>query len=126
MTHQITLLERVPLTHDTQLYTFDRPANYAFSPGQAVDFAIDSEDWRDEKRPFTITSAPEAAVLSFVIKSYPEHEGVTKQLPGLQPGDTACIGDPWGAIEDKAQPLGRLHGAVFSLVHDAVFTFWLD
>ncbi|MEM1006778.1 MAG: hypothetical protein AAGB28_11315 [Pseudomonadota bacterium] len=30
----------------------------------------------------------------------------------------------WAAIEDRAEPIGRLHHAVISLVHDPVFTFW--
>jgi ferredoxin-NADP reductase len=101
MTHQITLLESVPLTHDTRLYTFDKPEGYVFQPGQATDLAIDSDGWRDEERPFTFVSDPAMPVLSFVIKSYPEHGGVTEKLSDLDPGATARIGDAWGAIEDK-------------------------
>ncbi|MGR3513504.1 MAG: flavodoxin reductase [Paracoccaceae bacterium] len=101
MTHKLTLLETVPLTSDTRLYVFTKPDGYQFAPGQATELALDVDGWRDEGRPFTFTSAPDADVLSFVIKSYPDHDGVTKQLPALQPGDTALIGDAWGAIEDK-------------------------
>lgn len=32
----------------------------------------------------------------------------------------------WVAIETRVEPLGRLHRAVFSLVHDPVFTFWQE
>lgn len=101
MTHQVTLLETLPLTRDTAHYIFSKPEGYDYKPGQATDLAIDQDGWRDEERPFTFTSDPAAAVLSFVIKSYPDHDGVTKKLPNLQPGDTVDIGDPWGAIEDK-------------------------
>lgn len=101
MTHQIELLETVPLTPDTAHYVFSKPEGYEFKPGQATDLAIDRDGWRNEERPFTFTSAPEAPVLSFVIKSYPDHEGVTNELPDLKPGDTVKVSDPWGAIEDK-------------------------
>lgn len=101
MTHQITLLETLPVTPDTTCYIFTKPEGYSFTPGQATDLALDREGWREEERPFTFTSDPEASVLSFVIKSYPDHDGVTKALTGLRPGDRALIGDAWGAIEDK-------------------------
>jgi len=101
MTHTIALLETVPLTPDTAHYIFSKPDGYAFKPGQATDLAIDRDGWREETRPFTFTSDPEAPILSFVIKTYPDHEGVTRELPDLKPGDTVEIGDPWGAIEDK-------------------------
>lgn len=101
MTHQITLLETVPVTPDTTCYIFTKPEGYSFIPGQATDLALDREGWREEERPFTFTSDPDAPVLSFVIKSYTDHDGVTKQLMGMTPGDTVLIGDAWGAIEDK-------------------------
>ena len=101
MTYTVQLLETVPLTPDTAHYIFSRPAGYEFKPGQATDLAIDRDGWRDEERPFTFTGDPDAPVLSFVIKSYPDRDGVTNELPELKPGDTAQIGDPWGAIEDK-------------------------
>mgnify|MGYP001823138546 CR=1 FL=1 len=101
MTHQLTLLETTPLTPDTRLYVFTKPDNYSFEPGQATELALDQDDWRDEARPFTFTSDPAADVLSFVIKSYPKRDGVTKRLASLQPGDTVLVGEPWGAIQDK-------------------------
>lgn len=101
MTYKIKLLETVQLTPDTAQYIFSKPDAYEFKPGQATDLAINRDGWRDEDRPFTFTSDPDASVLSFVIKSYTDHEGVTKELLTLQPGETVRFGDPWGAIEDK-------------------------
>jgi len=101
MAHKITLLETVELTPDTRHYIFTRPDGYSFTPGQATDFALDRDGWRDEERPFTFTGDPDAPVLCFTIKSYPDHEGVTRELWSATPGCTALIGDPWGAIEDK-------------------------
>ncbi|ROU03781.1 FAD-binding oxidoreductase [Histidinibacterium lentulum] len=101
MAHRITLLEKEPVTHDTWHLVFERPAGFTFRPGQATDMALDLEGIEEERRPFTFTSAPDAERLEFVIKSYPDHEGVTARLPDLRPGDTARIGAAWGAIEDR-------------------------
>ncbi|MBY6200184.1 flavodoxin reductase [Maritalea mobilis] len=100
MTHAITLQAVVPLTHDTRHYVFSRPPEYDFTPGQATDVALDRDGWREEQRPFTFTGAPEANVLTFTIKSYADHDGVTKRLWELQPGDRIVIEEPWGAIHD--------------------------
>ncbi|SEK49261.1 hypothetical protein SAMN05444413_10227 [Roseivivax marinus] len=101
MPHTLTLKRIEPVTHDTNHLVFDRPDGVEFKPGQAVDLALDRDGWRDEKRPFTFTSLPGDDTLEFVIKSYPDHDGVTEQIGKLQPGDTVRIDDPWGAIEDK-------------------------
>ena len=101
MTHHLTLTEVAPVTHDTYRLRMPKPDGFTFASGQAVDLAIDKEGWRDEKRPFTFTSLPEDDHLEFVIKSYPDHDGVTEQIAKLTSGDTVILDDPWGAIEDK-------------------------
>lgn len=101
MTHRITLQATVQLTPDTHYYAFSKPKGYSFIPGQATELALDQTDWRDEGRPFTFVSALQADVLAFIIKSYPDHDGVTARLPQLRAGDTVLIEDPWGEIEDK-------------------------
>lgn len=101
MTYKLTLKTIQPVTHDTHHLVFDRPEGFEFTPGQATDFALDREGWREEKRPFTFTSLPTDKTLEFVIKSYPEHDGVTEQIAKLTPGDTVLVDAPWGAIEDK-------------------------
>ena len=89
-----------PLTHDTWRLVLDRPEGFDFTPGQAVDLALDRDGWRDETRPFTLTSQPEDPSLEFVIKSYPAHDGVTARVATLQPGERVLMGEPWGAIRD--------------------------
>ncbi|MCE0506989.1 FAD-binding oxidoreductase [Roseivivax sp. GX 12232] len=101
MTERLTLTSITPVTHDTYHLVFDRPEGFDFTPGQAVDLALDREGWREEKRPFTFTSLPEDDTLEFVIKSYPDHDGVTEQIAKLSPGDAVLIDEPWGAIADK-------------------------
>ena len=104
MTHRLTLIDITPVTHDTNRLRLPRPDGYAFTPGQATDLAIDRDGWREEKRPFTFTSQPDEPELEFVIKSYPDHDGVTEQIAGLTVGDEVLIGDPWGAIKNKGGP----------------------
>ena len=78
MTFKLTLKSIAPVTHDTWHLVFDRPEGFAFEPGQATHWALDKDGWRDEDRPFTMTSHPEAEIVEFVIKSYPDHDGVTE------------------------------------------------
>lgn len=101
MSHLLTLQSIEPVTHDTHHLRFARPDGFDFTPGQAVDIALDRDGWRDEKRPFTMTSLPGEAHLDFVIKSYPDHDGVTEQIGQLMPGAQVTATDPWGAFENK-------------------------
>ncbi|WP_172292742.1 flavodoxin reductase [Pseudoruegeria sp. HB172150] len=101
MTHTLTLQKIEPVTHNVNHLVFNRPDGYDFVPGQATDFALDKDGWRDEQRPFTFTNLPDSDTLEFTIKSYPSHNGVTEQIAKLTAGDTVLIEDAWGAIEDK-------------------------
>ncbi len=111
MTHRLTLKTVETVTHDVNRLTFEKPDGFDHTPGQATDFALDREGWRDEARPFTFTSMPREDRLEFVIKSYPDHDGVTEQIAKLEAGDTVLIGDPWGAIEDKGDGVFIAGGA---------------
>ena len=81
-------------------YLFERPDGLEFEPGQATELTLKKEGWTDEGRPFTFTSLPDENALEFVIKSYPDHDGVTEQLSRLEPGDRVEIAEPFGAIRD--------------------------
>lgn len=100
MTCRIELEDIQRLTPDTQRLTFAKPSGYDFVPGQATEVALDSDGWRDEKRPFTFTSQPEDNFLEFTIKSYPRG-GVTEQIGHMERGDAFLIGEPFGAIRDQ-------------------------
>jgi ferredoxin-NADP reductase len=111
MTHELTLKKIELVTHDTHHLVFDRPEGFSFTPGQAVEIAVDKDGWREEKRPFTMVSLPDEPTLEFVIKTYPEHDGVTEQIGLLVPGDKVVVGDPWGAIEDEGDGVFIAGGA---------------
>jgi len=94
----VKILMKEYVTHDVIRFVLEKPKGYEFTPGQATDVSINLPGWEREKRPFTFTSLNKDKVLEFVIKIYPEHEGVTKKLSELNPGDELIIGEPWGAI----------------------------
>lgn len=100
MTHELTLRSKEQLTPDTYRYVFEKPANLDFKPGQATELTLLKDGWRDEGRPFTFTSLPADGALEFVIKSYPERDGVTKELAKMEPGDKVEIEPAFGAISD--------------------------
>lgn len=101
MTHTVKIIAIEPVTHDVDRYVLEKPEGFAFTPGQATEVAIDTPQWRDEKRPFTFTCLPDWDCLEFTIKHYPDHDGVTEALCDVSVGDALVIDDPWGTIEYK-------------------------
>ncbi len=100
MPHTLVLQAIEPVTHDTHHLTFNRPPEFDFQPGQATELAFQKDGIKGEGRPFTMISQPGDPTLEFVIKSYPDHDGVTQHVPGLTVADIAEAADPFGAITD--------------------------
>lgn len=100
MTHTLTLQDTTRLTPDTYQLTFNRPEGFGFEAGQAAELAIQKDGLKSEGRPFTMTSRPSDPHLEFVIKSYPDHDGVTQHIPALGMTDQVTATDPFGAITD--------------------------
>jgi len=98
MDYTVDLLHTSFVTHDTRQFVTTRPEGLAHEPGQGVELALDRDGWRDEGRPFTPTSLGDEPVLEFVIKSYPDHDGVTTRLHELQSGAKLHMSDPFGSI----------------------------
>lgn len=111
MSHTVVIENIERVTHDVRKYTFEKPVGYTFEPGQATEVAVDKKGWRDEKRPFTFTSLTKSDHLQFVIKSYPDHNGVTEQIGQLQEGDAFIIDEPWGTIQYKGPGVFLAGGA---------------
>jgi len=103
MTHTVRILSVSDVTHNVRRLRVEKPEGYEFVPGQATEVAIDDDQWRDEKRPFTFTSLNQWPELEFTIKIYPDHGGVTEQIGRLQAGDRLVIDEPWGAIEYRGK-----------------------
>jgi ferredoxin-NADP reductase len=111
MGHTLKIKDIQEVTHDVRQIRFEKPDDYTFTPGQATEVAIDKEGWRDEKRPFTFTSLNSDPYLEFVIKVYPDHDGVTEQVGKLKSGDSLIIDDPWGTIEYNGEGVFLAGGA---------------
>jgi len=99
------------VTHDVLRFTLDKPIGYNFVPGQATEVAINKDEWKEERRPFTFTCLPEDSHLEFTIKTYPSHNGVTNALRQLKPGDELLLHDVWGAISYKGEGVFIAGGA---------------
>ncbi len=112
------------VTHDVLRIRLEKPSNFSFKPGQAVDIAINKQGWETEFRPFTFTCLPEDNFLEFTIKIYPQDKGVTNELLNLKVNDELIAGEPFGTIAYKGDGLFVAGGAgitpfisIFRLLH---------
>ncbi len=101
MTFRLTLKQIEPITRDTHRLIFDRPDAFEYTPGQGVELHLLKDGWEDKGRPFTPVTLPGEPTLEFIIKSYPDHHGVTEQIAKMKPGDAVKMKGPFGAISDK-------------------------
>jgi Flavodoxin reductases (ferredoxin-NADPH reductases) family 1 len=96
---------------DVKSLKLEKPEGYSFIPGQASDVCINTPDLINEKRPFTFTGLNEWDYLQFTIKIYNDHNGVTKRIADLKPGDELIISAPWGSISYKGEGIFIAGGA---------------
>jgi len=99
MDYRVTLLMSEFVTHDVKRFIVSRPDGFRFAPGQGVELAIDTPEWRKEGRPFTPTSLGDDRIIEFTIKEYPRHKGVTQALHQLRTGATLLMSNPFGTIQ---------------------------
>ncbi|HQV52469.1 MAG: flavodoxin reductase [Flavobacteriales bacterium] len=98
-------------THDVLRIVTEKPDGFDFVPGQATELFVDKNDWRKEGRPFTFTCLPNDHDLEFIIKTYPEHNGVTNELLKLKVGDGLIVNDVFGDIAYKGEGVFIAGGA---------------
>ena len=98
-------------THNVMHIQTEKPKGITFTPGQAVDVAIDKSSWEEELSPFTFASLPSDEYLDFFIKVYPEHKGVTQQIGKLNKNDRISLGDVFGDISYKNEGIFIAGGA---------------
>ncbi len=101
--YKVKILDIRNVTHDGKAFKVEKPKGYSFIPGQATDVAINKPGLVEQKRSFTFTSLNDWDYLEFTIKIYNDHNGVTKEIGDLKPGDELIIGDPWGSISYKGE-----------------------
>jgi cytochrome-b5 reductase len=99
MQYNAELLHTSFVTHNVRQYVVTRPEDLSYEPGQGVEVAIDEKGWLKEGRPFTPTGLTDEPVLEFIIKSYPDRDGVTGQLHELEPGADLQLSESFGSIQ---------------------------
>lgn len=109
--HKVKINSINHLTHDVLQIICDKPQQYNFTPGQATEVSINKIGWKGKKRPFTFTNLPENDNLEFIIKTYPDHKGVTSELLQLKKNDELIVHDVFGAIAYKSEGLFIAGGA---------------
>jgi ferredoxin-NADP reductase len=99
------------VTHDVLCIVTDKPSGFDFLPGQAADISINKTGWVKELRPFTFTNLPASDYLEFTIKTYPGHEGVTKEMLNLKRNDELLLHSVYGTIQYKGEGVFIAGGA---------------
>lgn len=94
----VKVLEARFITHNVKRFVVEKPLDFDFIPGQAVNISINLPDWKEQLRPFTFTCLREANFLEFMIKIYTDHNGVTNMLGKINAGDELILHDVIGAI----------------------------
>ena len=98
MEHNVNILMKEFVTHDVRRFIIEKPPGFKFIPGQASACTINLPGWKDKKNSFSFTSLNSDKVLEFMIKEYPQREGVTKKFHQLELGTSLIIGKPFGTI----------------------------
>lgn len=111
MEHVVKVKLVESFTRDVLRIVADKPAGFHFTPGQAVDVAINKDGWRNEKRPFSFICRPEDEYLEFAIKTYPSHKGVTNELLQLEKNDKLILSEIFGEIAYKGEGVFIAGGA---------------
>jgi ferredoxin-NADP reductase len=107
----VHIIDSFPLTHDVKCIRTEKPDDLEFRPGQATEVFLDRDGWRNAGRPFTFTSLPGDPYVEFIIKGYPDHNGVTEQIHKLAAGDRLVLNDVFGDIRYKGKGLFIAGGA---------------
>ncbi len=99
MEYNVKILDREQLNHNVVRLTLERPDNYFFEPGQAIDFRLDRPEVKDKVSPFTFTGLNSDKHLQLTIKCYPDHHGMTEQVAKLKKGDEVIISEPFETVK---------------------------
>ena len=101
MEHTVKIEHKKWLTHDVVRFTIEKPGNFSYDAGQAVEITLNDPKFKDDWAPFTLTSLNRDDHLEFTIKIYESHNGMTLALSKLKEGDSFIITDPWDSFKNK-------------------------
>lgn len=109
--HIVKVLSVRHSTRDVLEIKTEKPPEFSFIPGQAVEISINKEGWMEAKRPFSFTCLPQDNYLQFMVKTYPLLKGVTNELLRLQNDDELILHDVFGTIAYKNEGVFIAGGA---------------
>ncbi len=101
MQHSVKIRKIEKITHNVRRYTLEKPAGLQVRARPGHRCVDRSRGFSEKKNPLTFTALNDWDDLEFTIKSYFDHDGVTKALWELSEGDRLIIRDPWGTITYK-------------------------
>ncbi len=97
----LKVLEAHYVTHNVKRFMLHKPAGFSFTPGQAAYFALNTEGWQQQFRPFTFTGLNRWEHLELLVKIYNDHDGLTHQLGKTNAGAELLMGEVFGAMQYK-------------------------
>ncbi|WOD43202.1 hypothetical protein [Hwangdonia lutea] len=97
--HKAKVIHVITVSHDVVLLRVTKPFKFNFMAGQAVDLSIDKPGYELSVAPFTLVNAPLDDYLEFVIKIYPNSDGLTKGIAELLPNDIVQLSKAWNSYE---------------------------
>ena len=95
MTYSVQILRKQWLSGNYIRLVVEKPYQYKYTIGQAIELTINKGEYRNKLAPFTITSLPENSFLEFIVKVYPSHKGLTLALSNCLDNETLLITDAW-------------------------------
>ncbi len=100
MDHRIKILSKESLNHDVIRFRLEKPKDYSYVAGQAIELTIDEPETYGPG-PFTFTALNTMPYLELMTKIYSERNGLTAALAKKAIGDKVVIGDPWDSFVNK-------------------------
>lgn len=91
---EVKILDIQNLVHHTKKFTLEKPKDFHYSAGQHIVLSIPNT--HHPKRAYSFASIPSEENLEFLIKIYPENNGLTKELDKLKTGDSLHLGPVFG------------------------------
>ena len=96
-TETVHLLARTTLAQGTEAFHLQKPAGFAFRPGQALDIILPGgPEGEDGRHAFSIVSAPHENELVFATRM--RDSAYKRALAALQPGAALQLDGPFGSL----------------------------
>lgn len=96
--HEVSIINHQKLTHNMIRLCLEKPSDFHFQPGQAIEVTLNKPEFLEDAAPFTLTNLPEDDHLELILKVYESHQGMTKALAELKGGDSLLISPAWDSF----------------------------